>query len=112
MMGKWWAGLLMAGMMFVARKIGGTDLGPKAIRSLTIGYLPFATGSMALMLYKGYHFLLAARGGERSLDAIDASFFGGATMVRYAVYGLFHTGMAVTLIVFLVAVWRSLRTAR
>jgi hypothetical protein len=101
--------LVLAGMMFLARHVGGRDLGPRTIRSLTLGYLPLASGTVALMLYKGYHFLLAARAGERSLAAIDASFFGGATIVRHSVYGLFHTGMAIALAVFLVGIWRSLK---
>ena len=104
--------LALAGMMFLARKVGGKELGPKSIRCLTWGYLPSAAGTVALMLYKGYHFLLAVRAGERSVTQIDASYFGGATMVRHSVYGLFHTVMGIALIVFLIAVWRSLRPAR
>jgi len=63
--------LLLAGMMFLARKVGGMDLGPKAIRSLTLGYLPFAAGSIALMLYKGYHFLRPGRDRRELLRGRD-----------------------------------------
>ena len=101
----------LAGMLFLARRVGSAPVGPRAVAFATRGYLPFVTGTVALMLYKGYHFLLTARGGEGSLAEIDASLFGGSAAVRAAVYGLVHTGMAVTLVVFLVAVWRSLKSA-
>jgi hypothetical protein len=100
--------LALAGMLFLAKKVGGAPLPTRAVAFATRGYLPFATATVALMLYKGYHFLLAARGGESSLARIDASFFGGISAVRLSLYGLVHTGMAVTLTVFLVAIWRSL----
>jgi hypothetical protein len=104
--------LAMAGMLFLAVKVGGAPVGPRAVAFATRGYLPFVTATVVLMLYKGYHFLLKARGGEESLAAIDGSFFGGSTAVRAALYGLAHTGMAVTLVVFLVAVWRSLKAVQ
>ncbi len=103
--------LALAGMLFLARKSGGAPVGPRAVAFLTRGYLPFVTATVVLMLYKGYHFLLMARGGEMSLAEIDASFFGGIPALRASVYGLVHTGMAVTLVVFMVAMWRSLKEA-
>jgi len=101
--------LAMAGMLFLAAKVGGAPVGTRAVGFATRGYLPFVTATVVLMLYKGYHFLLKARGGDVSLAEIDASFFGGSSALRAGLYGLVHTGMAVTLVVFLVAVWRSLR---
>jgi hypothetical protein len=101
--------LVLVGMLFLARKAGGTPVSSKSVRWLTRGYLPFSAATFALMLYKGYHFLLAARAGGRSVAEADASFFGGSAMIRHSVYGLFHAGMGIAMIVFLVAVWRSLR---
>lgn len=75
------------------------------------GYPPLVAVTMALMLHKGYHLLLAVRDGARDLDAIDASYFDGLTWLRHGVYGAAHIGMAVSLGVFLVALWRSLRRA-
>jgi len=98
----------LAGMLFLALKTGGSPLGTRSLRLLTRGYLPFATGAVVLMLVKGYHFLLQVRGGARDLAAIDSALFGGSAVVRYAVYGLVHAGMGITLTVFLVALWRSL----
>ena len=99
----------MAGALFLARKAGGAVLSPRPLRWLTRGYLPLVAVTMALMLYKGYHVLLAVRHGARDLDAVDASYFGGVTWLRHGVYGAAHIGMAVSLGVFVVALWRSLR---
>lgn len=98
----------MAGALLMAKKIGGADVGKIGLAALTKGYLTFAAGSLALQLYKGYHFLLMARAGERDFAVIDAAFLGGSHAIRYGVYGLIHTGMGVTLGIFLVALWRSL----
>jgi hypothetical protein len=99
----------LAGMLHLAGRAGGATVGPRATKFLTRGFLPFVTLAVALMLYKGYHFLLLARAGERSLAAIDGRFFGGIAGLRHGIYGVVHTGMAVTLAVFLVALFRSLR---
>lgn len=101
--------IAMAGALLIARRVGGRELGSKPLAWLTIGYLPFACITLALILYKGYHVLLAVRGGERNFATIDADFFGGLTGARYGVYGIAHVGMAVPLSVFVIALWRSLR---
>lgn len=101
--------LVLAGALVLARQVGGRDLGPRGIAFLVRGYLPFAAASLLLQLYKGYHFLLLARSGERNFAVIDEAFLGGSHVVRYLVYAVVHTGMGVTLGAFLVALWRSLR---
>ena len=98
--------LVLAGLD-LARRAGGAELSLGAQRWLTRGYLPSVTLTIVLMLYKGYHTLLSVRFGERDFDAIDAAFFGGALPLRHAVYGLVHVAMAVSLIAFGVALWRS-----
>ena len=103
--------IAMAGALFLARKAGGAVLSPRPLRWLTRGYLPFVAVTMGLMLYKGYHVLLAVRHGARDLDAVDASYFGGLTWLRHGVYAVAHIGMAVSLGVFVIALWRSLRRA-
>ncbi len=100
--------IAMAGLMLLGLKIGGAPLATRTVKWLTRGFLPFAALTTVLMLYKGYHFLLQMRGGVTDLAAIDAAYFGGVTAARYAVYGVVHTAMAVSLGVFLVGVWRSL----
>lgn len=99
--------LVLAGALDLARRAGGAELSLGAQRWLTRGYLPSVTLTVALMLYKGYHTLLAVRFGERDFDAIDAAFFGGVLPLRHAVYGLVHVAMAVSLVAFGVALWRS-----
>ena len=104
--------LAMAGALLIARRVGAAPVGPRALAWLTRGFLPLAAVSVALMLYKGYHILLSARAGERDFAAIDAALFGGATLLRHLIYGAAHSGMAIALCVFLVALWRSLSRSR
>ena len=104
--------IAFAGALFLARKAGGAEMHPMAVRPLTWGYLPFATLTFLLILYRGYHFLVSVRGGATDLAEIDARFFGGVMPLRYGVYGLAHLGMFLTLTAFLIALWRSLGKAR
>jgi hypothetical protein len=101
--------LALGGALLMARKAGAAEVGPRAVAWLVRGFLPFAAASVLLQLVKGYHILLAVRGGQTDLAAVDAAFLGGSHALRAAVYGIAHTGMAVCLGVFLVALWRSLR---
>jgi hypothetical protein len=98
-----------AAALLIARRIGGAELGTKPLTWLTRGYLPFVCVTLSLMLVKSYHVLLAFRGGETDLAAIDARYFFGQTMLRHVVYGAAHIAMAVSLSVFVIALWRSLR---
>lgn len=100
--------LALIGALLMARGAGGREVSVRGQTWLIRGYLPFVSASLVLHLYKGYHILLMARAGERDFAVIDDAFMGGLHLVRYGVYGLVHTGMAVTLGVFLVLLWRSL----
>jgi hypothetical protein len=102
--------IAMAGALLMARRVGGAEL-RRSLRWLTRGYLPFATVTIALMLYKGYHVLLSVRFGNLDLEAVDAAYFGGLVALRHALYGVSHVGMAAGLGVFVVALWRSLRVS-
>ena len=102
--------IALAGALFLARKCGGAELSSRSLRWLTRGYLPFVTANVLLMLYKGYHVLLAVRFGERDFDLIDARFFGGSLALRHGIYGTVHVGMALSRGVFGVALWRSLKS--
>lgn len=103
--------LALAGAMVLGRKTGGREVAVWAQKTLTLGYLPFAAAALALQLYKGYHFLLMARAGERDFAVIDAAFMGGNHALRYGIYGLVHSVMGIALGVFLVALWRSLKSS-
>jgi hypothetical protein len=102
--------LAMAGALVLARRVGGGEVSGRGLAWLLRGFLPLAAASLALQLYKGYHILLMARAGERDLAVIDHAFMGGSHVVRYGVYAVVHTGMGVALGVFLVLLWRSLRS--
>lgn len=101
--------LVLGAALLMARQAGGREVGPRGVAWLVWGYLPCAAAAAALQLVKGYHVLLAVRGGQADLAAVDAAFLGGAHVLRYLLYGLVHGGMGVTLGAFLVALWRSLR---
>ncbi len=104
--------LAMAGALLIALRVGGAPVSQRSLRWLTHGYLLCAAASVALLLVKGYHFLLAVRGGQTDFAVIDGAFLGGHGVMRYAVYALVHSGMGVALGVFLVALWRSLGRRR
>lgn len=101
--------LVMGAAVLMARQAGGREVGPRGLAWLMWGYLPCAAAAIALQLVKGYHILLAVRGGQTDLAAVDAGFLGGVHVVRYVLYAVVHGGMGITLGVFLVALWRSLR---
>ena len=99
----------MAGMLHLARAHGGAAIGPRALRLVIYTYLPFATVTLGLMLYKGYHILLAVRGGATDLALIDATLFAGGKALRHGLYGISHVGLSLGLCVFIWCLWRSLR---
>lgn len=103
--------LALAGALVLALQAGGRPVGARPLAFLTAGYLPFAVASLALQLFKGYYVLLAVRHGQQDLGAVDAAFLGGSAVLRFVLYAVIHTGMGVTLGVFLVALWRSLGRA-
>ncbi len=100
--------LALAGALVLGPKAGGREVPAWAQRVLTRGTLPFAAAALVLQLIKGYHFLLMARAGERDFAVIDHAFLGGSHILRYALYGVIHTGLGLTLGIFLVMLWRSL----
>lgn len=103
--------LAMAGALLIARRAGGGEVSGRGLAWLVRGFLPLAAASLALQFYKGYHILLMARAGERDLAVIDHAFMGGVHVLRYGIYAVVHTGMGVSLGVFLVLLWRSLRAS-
>lgn len=100
--------LALAGALLMARRAGGREVGPGALRWLVWGYLPAAAATSVLQLVKGYHFLLAARGGATDLAQVDAGFLGGSEVARFVVYGAAHGALGLCLVVFLAGLWRSL----
>lgn len=97
-------------LLLLARAVGGKELAPRTVRWLTLGYLPAAVATLILMLVKGYLILLAVRHGETDMGVIHAGLFGGHGPFRYTLYGGIHGAMGLTVCVYLLGVWRSLRT--
>ena len=102
----------MAGAWLMARRAGGADVSGRSLAWLTRGYLPAAAVTLVLQLVKGYHVLLAVRGGATDLAAVDHAFLAGNEVLRYALFGISHTALGVCLTVYLVALWRSLPRGR
>lgn len=100
--------IALAAALVLGRLAGGAELTARTLRWLTRGYLPLVCAALALMLYKAYHVLISVRLGNTDLEAIDEQLFAGQTALRHALYGLTHVGLALTLGVFAVALWRSL----
>ncbi len=84
-------------LLHVSLVLGAEPIGEKCLKWGKMLYLAGATLSIALMLYKGYHFMLSVRGGETDFAVIEASLFGGISGLRHGLYGLTHTAMAVGL---------------
>lgn len=100
--------LALAGALVLALRAGGRELGDRSLAVLRYGYLPFSVATVLLQLFKGYFVLLAVRGGETDMAAVDAGFMVGNAVLRYGVYAVVHSGMGITLGIVLVALWRSL----
>lgn len=102
-------------MMHLGLIMGCKPLSPKTTNLGTLLYLPASALAVGLMLYKGYHFLLAVRGedflqGKMTFEMIEASLFGGDHAIRAISYALVHTSLSVGLFIFGIGIWRSLGT--
>lgn len=95
-------------MLALGPRVGGRPLGRKSLGWLLYGYLPHTALALVLLLAKGLHFLRAAYGPNFDVAAAQESFFGGHRLWRHSVYGYVHFVMGLGLVVFLVAVYRSL----
>ena len=101
--------LAMACALALARKTGGAEVPAWAQRTLTWGYLPFAARLPGLAAIQRLPFPAHGPGpGERDFAMMDDAFMGGNHALRYGIYAVVHSGLGITLGVFLVALWRSL----
>ncbi|HTL98916.1 MAG TPA: DUF2871 family protein [Holophagaceae bacterium] len=100
--------LALVFMLHLGLSMGFRPIGEKTLRWATWLYLPGSALSVALMLYKGYHWVLGVRFGHTDFAAWDAAFFGGNHALRAAVYGVAHTAMSAGLAVLAVAFWRGM----
>jgi hypothetical protein len=98
-------------LLYMGLQLGANPISAKSLKVGSWMYFPGAVGAIALMIYKGYHFLLGVRGGNTDFVALQASFFAGNHALRAASYGTIHTVMAIGLLVIVIPIWKSLKTA-
>ena len=102
--------LVLVFMLHLGLTMGFRPVGAKALAWATRLYLPGAALSVALMLYKGYHWVLGVRFGHTDFAAWNDAFFSGNHALRAAAYGLAHTAVSVGMLVLIIAFWRSMRS--
>lgn len=95
-------------MLYLALKLGAPPVSARGLAWVYWTYVPSAVSVVALILYKGIHFVLEIRAGNRDFDAINQGIFGGSKLVRGLAYGGSHTLATVALLIFSVCMWRSL----
>ncbi len=103
--------LALTWMLQLGMTLGHPPVSGRALRTATRLYLPGASAVLALMLLKGYHFVLGARHGQLDYGLLSQSFLGQQPAVRAAIYGLSHTVMAAGLLVVVISLWRSMNRA-
>ena len=94
--------------LHVGLALGARPVTPRALAWVTWTYIPGALSVVALIGYKGVHYVLQVRAGVTDFDVIHQGLFGGVRLLRGIVYGLSHTVATVGLAVFAWVVWRSL----
>jgi hypothetical protein len=100
--------LAMAWMLDLGLRLGGPAVPPAALAWTAGLYLPGAALSVALMLYKGYHFVLGARYSALSFAALDGALYGHHPLLRAALAGLAHAAMGLGVGILAWVLWRSL----
>jgi hypothetical protein len=104
--------LAVMAMLQLGLLLNGKEICKKTLSWGSWLYLPGAALTVILMLYKGYHYLLSVRAGQLDFQAIEHSYFFGQVALRHTLYGLSHTAMGIGLIVFVVAIWKSLSSKK
>jgi hypothetical protein len=93
---------VLLGLVWLANLLGCEPLSVKTLTRVKVLYWFGATLSLALLVYKGYHFNILFRLGlahpqSLNLFAIDHQLFGGIKFLRYFIYGVAHTSMAISI---------------
>ena len=96
------------GMLQLSYVLDGEPVSSKTLKWGTWLYIPGAVLTVVLMLYKGYHFLMAVRMGQLDFQSIEQSYFFGIVGLRHALYALSHIATAFGLGTLVVGVWKSL----
>ena len=96
----------------VVHELGGRPVGERALDWIRGTYSVGAVSVTALLLYKGLHYVIEVKKGERDFDKIHAGIFGGVRWIRAVAYASSHTIATVALVLFAVVVWRALSSRR
>ena len=88
--------------------VGGSELSAKSLKLTAALYHSGAGATVLLMLYKGYHYVMAVRGNQMDFAVIDDSFFGAQHVVRAIGSGLSHTAMGAGLSILAVSILKSM----
>ena len=99
-------------LLYLSSRIGAKEIAVVHLRVLTGMYHTGMTCTLALLIYKGYHFLGSVRGGITDFALIDATMFGGNAALREVFYAIAHGLLAAALIYFCVLLARSVHAAR
>jgi hypothetical protein len=104
--------LAMLWMLHLGVQLNFRPVSEKGLRIASALFLPGAALATALILYKGYYFLLSVRSaeflaGQLSYHNIEAGFFGGQEVLRKIVYATVHIALSSGLITLAVLIWRS-----
>lgn len=95
-------------MLYFSLLLGAAPITPRGLKWIYWTYVPSAVSVIALILYKGTHFILELRDGNRDFVAINQGVFGGNKLLRGLAYGGSHTLATISLGIFAVYVWRAL----
>jgi hypothetical protein len=92
--------------------LGTKPVGAGALSWFKKLYIPGALASVALLLYKAYAVQFMVRGGSSDFANIDHLLFQGNHTLRTIMYAVPHTAYGVALFIVVIAIYRSLKTAK
>jgi len=100
--------LAFAWMLHLSLALGAGTVSKRSLDWTSALYLPGAVLTVALMLIKGYHFVLGVRHGAHDFAMLNDRFMSSSPTLRAGAYGLAHGLMGLGLGILLVALWRNL----
>lgn len=98
-------------LMYHSLLVGGRELKASPLLLHVRLYLIGAFASICLLVYKGYHYVLAVRAGELDFQIIAESMFGGNELLRGASYAISHILMGSGLSALALSLWFSLENS-
>jgi hypothetical protein len=99
-------------MIYFAHIFGGGKLKARPLLLHFQMYIIGASGAIALLIYKGYHYVLSFRSGRYDVYQIDQSMFAANDFLRACLYSGAHVLMGIGLFAIALSIWNSLRLCR